>query len=393
MSTTFTLTHLRIWDGIADDYRGDADAIRVENGQITRIGDSATLSQGQADVRDMSGLTAIPGLIDAHVHLCLDPEIKSAEDQAEESPESLYAAMQKRAEAMVKAGITTARDLGGGQWLELKLRDAINQGEFTGPRLWCAGQPITSPRGHCYFWGGEAASLGDAYTVMQRQIEHDVDLIKVMASGGNLTPNSAPVDSQFDLPTLTAIVQAAENHGYMVAAHCHGTDSICNAGAAGVRTIEHCSWVGQEGWGMDYNPEAAALIAEKGIWVSPTINAGWQRYIGSKRFEPRVKDIYHEMRAAGVKLIASTDAGIPNVLHHELAKALPMFAHFASLSPVETLRAATSDCAFAIGLGDVTGALNPELSADLLLLDGDPLTDLACLTQPASVIARGHVVV
>lgn len=389
MSThALTLTNIRIWDGVSDDYL-EADAISIADGRIKAVGESGKLGR---DTRDMSGLTVLPGLIDAHVHMCLDPDILSAEGQSNGVCKDTRPAIAERAAAMVRAGITTARDLGGGEWLELELRDRIRSGELPGPRLLCSGQPVTSPRGHCHFWGGEASNLDEAIAVIARQIEHDVDLIKVMATGGNLTVGSDPVLAQFDLETLTAIVEEAKRHGRPIAAHCHGTAGITNASHAGVDTIEHCSWRGPDGTGTDFDPETAARIAERGVWVSPTINSGWKRLMGREDFEPKVRDNYRRMREAGVRLIASTDAGIPNVYHDQLAAALPIFAHYASLSPVETLRAATSDCALALGLQNTTGAVKPGLEADLLVVEGDPLTDLEVLTKPAAVFARGTAV-
>ena len=126
-----------------------------------------------------------------------------------------------------------------------------------------------------------------------------------------------------------------------------------------------------------------------GVWVSPTISAGWRRFIGGK-LECTVQRSFARMRAAGVRLIASTDAGIPNVFHHDLPRALPVFAHFAGLTPAETLRTATSDCAAALGLGRETGRLAPGYVADVLFVEGDPLADLSVLESPALVLARGR---
>ncbi|NIR98971.1 MAG: amidohydrolase family protein, partial [Gammaproteobacteria bacterium] len=176
--------------------------------------------------------------MDAHVHMELNPEDREPPKQTDLGQRPL---MRERAAAMVSAGITTARDLGGGAWLELELRDRINAGEVPGPRLLCAGQPITSPGGHCHFWGGEAADMDAANTVLTRQVAHGVDLIKVMATGGRMTRGSTPLEPQFDLPTLAGIVAAAHDHQLPVAAHCHGTAGIELAAQAGVTTIEHCS--------------------------------------------------------------------------------------------------------------------------------------------------------
>lgn len=385
-----TLTGARIWDGSAGTYLEDADAIRIVGRRIAAVGDAATLSSG-CSTRDVSGLTIIPGLIDAHVHLCLDPDNRAVPEQGEVADETMLPAMRARAEAMVRAGITTARDLGGGRWLELAVRDEINAGSHAGPRLLCAGQPITSPGGHCHFWGGESATLEEALTVLDRQIERGADLIKVMATGGNVTPGSDPTTTQFDTETIAAIVERAGTFNRHVAAHCHGTAGIANAAAAGVATIEHCSWWGEARSGSNYDPDVASDIAARGIWVSPTVNAGWQRFLKNTALVERVQANYRAMRQAGVKLIASTDAGIPGVYHHQLAQALPVFAHYAGLSPLEALRAATGDAATAIGLGDSTGRIEKGYAADLLFVEGDPLTNLAVLTRPVAVMAAGRL--
>lgn len=115
-----------------------ADAIRIEAGQIVAFGAADGLRQG-AEIQSCEGRTLLPGLIDAHVHLCLDPEIRNALDQGKETPEELLALMARRCDAMVRAGITTARDLGGGTWDELYVRDRILAGEIPGPRLVCSG--------------------------------------------------------------------------------------------------------------------------------------------------------------------------------------------------------------------------------------------------------------
>ena len=390
--TAQVYARLRVWDGVAQTYLDGVDAIRFERGAITALGATTEISSG-AQVRDMGGIAVVPGLIDAHVHMVLDPAVFDPLAQAQGDAQTQLAAMARRAAAMVRAGITTARDLGGGQWLELALRDRIARGELVGPRLLCAGQPVTSPGGHCHFWGGEAGSVADAAAVIARQHEHGVDLIKVMATGGSLTKGSTPRMAQFDGDTLAAIVADARQRGYPVAAHCHGTEGIRYAVRAGVNTIEHCSWVGDAGWGTDYDADVAAQMAAHGVWVSPTVNLGWKRHQGSgSEHEARLLRNFAALRAAGVRLAASTDAGIPNVRHEDLAKALPVFAYIAQMSNVDTLKTATSGCARAIGIGHLTGTLAAGFAADLLFVDGDPLTDLGCLANPAAVVARGVAV-
>lgn len=380
-----TLRNVRIWDGVSDDY-SHYDSINITGTFIEAVGNQTA----SADSRDLSGLTVIPGLIDGHVHLCLDPEIRAPADQP--AGEAVRTAIPARLERMIGAGITTARDLGGGEWIDLEMRDRIASGELPGPRLVCSGQPITSPGGHCHFWGGEAEDTEGALDVLERQVQRGVDLIKVMATGGSLTPGSQPIDAQFPQEVLEAVVAAAAEHGYHVAAHCHGTDGIRNAANAGVRTIEHCSWVGTAGWHTAYSREVADTMAKRGTFVSPTINSGWKRNVGRADYEERVGSNFDRMKEAGVRLMASTDAGIPGIYHHDLPAALPYFRRFARLSPVETLRAATSNAAEAIGLGSLTGRVAPGLKADLVLVEGDPLRDLETLASPAHVVVRGQFV-
>ena len=381
------LKHLTVWDGEAV---APANALLFRDGRIEAVGEASELTVGR-DVRaiDCAGLTAIPGLIDAHVHLELNPDDAKPPDKfatAEKLP-----SMAERAKAMVRAGITTGRDLGGGAWLEIEIRDRINRGALLGPRLLCAGQPITSVAGHCHFWGGEAAGFAEAEAVLRRQLEHDVDLIKVMATGGRMTKGSNPIDPQFDLATLTQIVELAASHQLPVAAHCHGTEGIRIAAEAGVRTIEHCSWVGQSGWASDYRPEIAAAMAERGVWVSPTVSRGWRRFLDNPDSTTlkRIQAAFKDMHSRNIPFIASTDAGIPGVYHHHLPQALPVFAAIAGLTPEAALRTATSAAAKGLGIGQVTGRLKPGLSADIVLLHGNPLDDLAVLAEPAAVWARG----
>ncbi len=385
MSVPTLLTHVRIWDGAR---RLDADGIRFSDGIITEIG--AGLSPRRAEtVIDASGATAMPGLIDAHVHLELDPTQRTPPSPGDARDP---AAMDARATAMLQAGITTARDLGGGMWAELALRDRIAAGAVAGPRLVCAGQPVTCPGGHCHFWGGEAADGEAARAVIGRQVSRGVDLIKVMATGGMFTRGTDPAGAQFDLPTLTAIVDEAAAHGLAVAAHCHGTRGIELAARAGVRTIEHCSWMGKDGWAGNYEEAVARLMLEQGTWVSPTVNRGWQRYLEDPHNPrlARIRGAFQAMAALGIPFVASTDAGIPGVFHHHLPEALEVFRRISEWSPETVLRTATRDAARALGLRTATGTLAPGLAADVLLVDGDPVADLAALTRPVGVWARGR---
>ena len=201
---------------MADRPSEQPQTIRIEEDRIAAIGPESGLAASARRI-DLAGATALPGLMDAHVHMTLDPAIASPADQLAVPEDEGWAAMEERALAMVRAGITTARDLGGGAWRELELRDRIGAGELPGPRLLCAGQPITSPAGHCHFWGGEAEGADAIRTVLARQIEHGVDWIKVMATGGMLTQGTDVRSAQFDIVELEGMVAGAREYGRRVA--------------------------------------------------------------------------------------------------------------------------------------------------------------------------------
>lgn len=378
------LANLRIWDGVSDELRPGLGSLFIEGEWL------AERVSGDCDRVDLRGAVALPGLCDAHVHLALDPERREAVQSAASDP---LEAMAARARTMVEAGITSARDLGGPAFGALELRDRIARGESLGPWLLCAGQPLTSPKGHCWYWGGEARGPEEMRAVVRRQVDHGADWIKIMATGGVLTKGTTPSDSQFEQVELDAAVAEAKSLGRHTAAHCHGTEGISRAARAGVRTIEHCSFATAEGFGASPDADVMADVARSGAWVSPTVNTGFARFFGrdgeAGKFAPRMTEVYTRLRRAGVPFIASTDAGIPNVAHHRLPEALAVFARLAELTPVETLRSATSEAARALELD--AGRLTPGLAADVLVVDGNPLEDLAALLRPILVVARGRI--
>jgi len=393
-----TLRGLSVWDGLAAEFTRTPQSIRIEGERIVGIGPQGEAGGApSAAVREIAldGAFALPGLVDAHVHLGLDPELRSPAEQLAVDPERSRLAMEARAAAMVEAGITTARDLGGGDYRELALRDRILAGEVPGPRLLCAGQPLTTPGGHCHFWGGCVRDRDEIAAVVRRQVEHGADWIKVMATGGVMTRGTDPGSSQFGPGDLLHIVEESRRHGRAVAAHCHATTGIRDAAHAGVRSIEHCSFAGRGGFGTAFDARVVEAIAAADAFVSPTVNAGWLRFIereeGPSPFFDRMRFALESLTRAGVALIASTDAGIPGVAHHRLAEALLALGRYTGLGAREVLIAATSQSARALGLEGECGVLRPGLSADVLVVGGDPMRDLGVLREPRLVVARGRV--
>lgn len=396
-SNDILITGARIWESQHDCVGSHPSPLRIRSGRILAVGPGA-LAMGPAEKTiDLPGRYLAPGLIDAHVHLELDPGLSSPAEQLAVAPSERIHAMSTRARAMLERGITTARDCGGGFFYEHDLRARIQGGESPGPRLICCGQPLTTPDGHCAFWDGVVSSPAEIERVVARQLERGSDWIKVMATGGVFTPGSRPRDTQFDLESLAAIVTAARREGRSVAAHCHGTAGIAAALRAGVRTIEHASFAGTDGFGTQLDEALMRELAEREVWVSPTVNAGWLRRTadgtgGPSEFFRRLSSCLRLQRAHGVRFIASSDAGIPGVFHHDLARGLQAMQLYADMRPVEVLRAATADAAEALGLGQETGRIVAGLSADLVVLRADPTLGLETLSDPEAVVFRGRFV-
>mmetsp|Transcript_10140 Transcript_10140/g.26046 ORF Transcript_10140/g.26046 Transcript_10140/m.26046 type:complete len:512 (+) Transcript_10140:87-1622(+) len=379
-----------LWDGVAD--RCESGRCVVVQGQ-TIVG-VCRLEEARAqglEVELHAGCCLMPGLIDAHVHLEFSGDF-SLHEQPAMSLEQLDAAVHERALSMLRAGITTARDLGGSRtFAALRLRDEIAAGRAEGPRLVCAGQPVTIPGGHCHQWGGAASNACEAVEVVERQVERGVDWIKVMVTGGIRTPGSNPAMTQFSQSDLRAIVGAATAHGRPVSGHAHGAGGVAAAVEAGCQTIEHCSWIGPGSeWGC-YDDGVVAEMARRGVCVAPTAHANWRwKPMGDKNYR-RISAALHACARAGVPLLASSDAGaIPKLPHDALAGGIEVLADMAGLTCAEALRTATSGSAAALGLRECCGRLAPGLSADLLLVRGDPTSDLKALRHPILVVARGR---
>lgn len=364
------------------------DAAVLVDGQTFRwVGALAALPAGsaaEAEVTDYGQGTLLPGLIDSHVHLAFDGGAAPVQSMRNSTDNELLVLMLHSARQLLAAGVTTARDLGARAFLDVEVRKAIDAGLSEGPRMLVANRPVTVTGGHCWFMGCECDSLEAIRAAVRLHHRQGADLIKVMATGGNMTPGSAPWNAQFGLEELQTIVHEAHRLAKKVAAHAHGTPGISLAVAAGVDTIEHCSWQAEDGE-RKYDQAVAERIAAAGIFVCPTTN--WKAQ-GNPRWEQRAATLAH-MREAGIRLIAGTDAGIGTTPHREYVGGLEALAA-TGMSALEVLEAATSRAATALGVGGVTGTIASGKEADLLALDGDPLQDLGTLRTLRLVMTRGR---
>ncbi|MFB6557301.1 amidohydrolase family protein [Streptomyces sp. NPDC056400] len=338
------------------------------------------------------GGTLLPGLIDSHVHLVLDAGPDPVAGLQAASDAELYAAMADRAGRLLATGVTTARDLGDRGGLAVRLRDEIAAGRVPGPRLLSAGTPLTVPGGHCWFMGGEVEGADAIREAVRRNAAAGADLIKVMATGGGVTKGGPPVwQAQFTPAELALIVAEARSFGLPVAAHAHGTEGIVAAVAAGVDSIEHCTWTGRSGF--DVREDVVDAIAARGIAVCPAASPDWRGF--AERFgRERAEEMFGRIRwmaERGVRLLPGTDAGISRAVFDDFVSSLEFFEHI-GLDPAEIVDLATTGAARAVGIGGDTGRLAAGFRADLLVVDGDPLTDLAALRSVRLVVAGGRPV-
>ncbi|MGW2685699.1 amidohydrolase family protein [Streptomyces sp. NPDC001414] len=370
-------------------------AILVENGTIAAVGPRAQMdSHSGPDGQRVAfpGATVVPGLIDAHVHLVFDGGSDPVATLHASDDESLVQDMRRRAHQLVSSGVTTVRDLGDRNHLALRLAAEIERGSVSGPRIVSAGTPLTAPGGHCHFLGGEVSGESAVRNLVQRNLTAGAAVIKVMATGGGLTKDGPKSwQSQFSTDELCALVDEAHRAGVPVAAHAHGTDGITAAVDAGVDTIEHCSWMTQDGFGL--RPDVVGRIVAQGIAVCPAVSPHWKmvpRVFGEERAKVLFGQV-KQMAEAGVRLIAGTDAGVQRTgFDGSLAPALGFYAHL-GIANDQVIDMATRLAAEALGLGETTGRIAPGFRADLLVVDGDPLSDLTALSQVRTVVAAGRV--
>ncbi|MFF2129530.1 amidohydrolase family protein [Streptomyces olivochromogenes] len=387
------ITADRVIVGPADHVIVDG-AVLVESSVITAVGAAAELNasvDAQVPRLRCPGATLMPGMLDCHAHLVFDAGPDPISAVANADPRELSTAMAERARQMLAAGVTTVRDLGDRDGLSVALRSSIGSGATIGPRIVAATAPLTSHGGHCGFLGGEVTTDDDIRSQIARNAAAGADLIKVMASGGALTPNGPRMwEAQFTPRQLRLIVEEAARHGLGVAAHAHGTETIGHCVAAGVRTIEHCSW--RTAKGIVYDQAITQRIVDNDISVCRCVSGNWQLFLeqmGAERAKA-MAEVIQKMREAGVRFIAGTDAGVPGARFGDYVGMLEFFASL-GFEYGEILDMATVNSAHALGLSD-TGVLAPGKRADLIVVDGDPLTELGALRRIRQVFTAGRPV-
>lgn len=374
--------------------------IGIEGDRIAQIG-LAPHPARDAEVLDLDGAWLLPGLIDCHVHLT---QPTHAGDPAQASARSDAAVALDTADAArstVMAGITTVRDVGGWNYVEMAVRDAVRSGQVAGPRMFLAGKLLSITTETVGYYPGmyEVADGADAVRLAaRRQLAHGADLIKVMATGALLSSESEDAGAiQFTLEGLRAAVEIAHDNHKHVAAHCHALRGIENAVEAGADSIEHCTFA---------DDDVLKLMAERGTALVPTICAGAllfrdEAVVASMPDHLRDRmaafnDVHdaavrraHEL---GVAIAMGTDAGTPGNHHGLNAHECVFLVEHCGLSPAASIRTATVNAARLLRREGELGVLREGAYADVIALAGNPLDDVTELTRVRAVLAAGRVV-
>lgn len=352
-------------------------------------------------VDERSG-TLLPGLVDAHVHLVADGSPGSLEAAGAATDAELDAAIRGNLERQAAAGVTTVRDLGDAAYRVLHHRDAQTSGL---PTIIAAGPPLTVPDGHCYFLGGaiDSGANGIARAVAEH-VEHGVDVIKVMASGGMLTPGSDQLGAQFTVAQLQAVVEAAHESGLRVLAHTHSIVAAQRAVEAGVDGLEHFTCLTDEG--PVTSEPLLERIAARGVSIDPTLGFDPAKIRPVSEAPPTIRALAERLgltpesvaafravqmrrvRAHGIRVVSGLDAGAtPAKPHGDLWRAVTALVE-GGLPVDDALATATSVAADDCGVP--AGRLAAGRRADLLVVDGDLRVDADALGRPALVVVRGR---
>jgi imidazolonepropionase-like amidohydrolase len=365
----------------------------IDGSRIATVDSTTASASGDLEVLDLGDVTLLPGLIDAHVHLAFDPNSTSKHQEiADEDNPTIVTRMRRHALEQLRAGVTTVRDLGDRNYLALALRDEYVADPEAGPEVVAAGPPITRTRGHCWFLGGEADGIAGMQAAVADRVTRGADVVKVMATGGVITPGWGPHESQYTFEELAAATEAAHTAGKPITAHAHGPRGIADAVAAGVDGIEHGSFFTEDGVEADWRTVDAMVKA--GIFVGATevfLSGEVVPSYVAGRLEQRSAN-FVRMHREGVRLVCCSDAGVgPRKPHGGLPWGIIRLGSF-GLTNAEALASATTVAAEACGVADRKGRIAAGYDADLVAVTGNPLHQLEALLDVRAVIRMGRLV-
>jgi imidazolonepropionase-like amidohydrolase len=381
----------------------DHASVLVKDGKILKIALNGMNIPKDAQTIPLDGQTLLPGFIDAHIHICMDGSPDPVAAGLTESPIITTLKAAESARRTLMAGVTTVRDMGGKNGIDFGLRQAIDSGLIPGPRMLISGRLICMTGGHGWQIGLEANGPDEVRKAAREQIKAGVDIVKLMATGGVLTPAVEPGSEQLTEEELRAGVEEAHKAGKKTATHAMGTRGIQNALRAGIDSIEH---------GVYLDDETVSMMITRNIPLIPTISALYN--IETKGIEAgipafavektlKVKPFHLESirmaREAGVLVAAGTDAGTPFNLHGENLGEIKLLVDYGGFSAMGAIEAGTRIAARVLGLEKDLGTVEEGKVADLVMVEGNPLDDIdvllnqdsICLVMQGGKIVKGGI--
>jgi imidazolonepropionase-like amidohydrolase len=297
--------------------------------------------------------------------------------------------MRSAARQHLAAGVTTVRDLGDRDYLALRLGLGLD-----GPEILSAGPPITTPKGHCWFLGGEAAGEQGVREAVRERAAHGVHVIKMMVTGGEMTPGTHSHLLQYTSAELKAAADEAHAHGLPITGHAHCAEGIAHALEAGFDSIEHCSFFTEDSYEVDYT--LIARLAAADVVGSLTAGIAPSPVPPPPRIQQRLAGMIEGLRAlnaAAVDFVIGTDAGIGPPKPHGVPPYGAQMLVESGFAPIDVLRSITPVAARACRVGERKGMIAPGYDADLLAVAGDPLADITALRRPRAVYRMGRLAV
>ena len=316
------------------------------------------------------------------------------------TPEQLDAVIAESLRNQLAAGVTTVRDLGDQQWSVVAWRDRARAGKlgFASPTILASGPPVTIRQGHCWAMGGVATGPKELRAAVRERAERGVDVVKIMASGGFLTPGTDVMACQFALEEIRLVVDEAHALGLGVTAHAHGLSAVEQAVEAGVDGIEHCTCVTANGY--DISDSLIERLARSNIAICPTLGT----VPGNESSAPpelialhqrlgmtpeKRKNLIGAMHRGGAVIVSGGDSGIGPAKPHGVLPISIAELVAGGVSPSDALASATSVAARVAGLGKSKGRLAPGYDADVVVVAGDPFTDMSALAAVQGVVLGG----
>lgn len=376
----------KIWDGISDSY--------ISNKEIYISGSRIVEKCDDAKIINLQNYTILPGLINAHCHLILHGDLDIFKIIMSDTQNKMAIKAARNAYIALLNGVTTVRDLGDKNFVVSDIANLINTNEIPGPRIQYSGYPICMTGGHGWFFGREADGPDECRKAAREQLKKGAHWIKLMATGGILTPGVSPEAYQLNEDEMRAAIEEAHKAGKKTATHAQGAAGVKIALKAGVDTVEH---------GFYIDDEAIELFLKNDAWLVPTLTApqmtieaadkGVPDYVidKAKRVQEGFLERLEKAIKAGVKIGAGSDAGTPLNGHDIFWKEIVNLSK-TSLGSIKALKCATSINAEMLGLENEIGRIADGYYADLIAVKGDPLADPSVLKNVPWVMKNGKIV-